>query len=68
MDKTEKRTIPPRGSSFENETIFIERFVVMRGLDYYLRQFHSGSAEFSRYDEKSKKWIYLYFPAPQKTA
>ncbi len=63
MEKSLQRTIPPRGKRFINETVFTERFVIMRGLDYYMRQFYSGSTEFVRFDETAKKWVYLCFPA-----
>ena len=63
MEKSTKRIIPPRGKRLDGETIFAERFVVMRGLDYYMRQFYNGSTEFVRFDETARKWVYLYFVA-----
>jgi len=55
--------IPPRSARFTDESIFAERFVIMRGQDYYMRVFHSGSSEFVRFDETAKKWVFLCFPA-----
>jgi hypothetical protein len=58
-----KFAIPPRGQRFKDAQIFTERFVIMRGDDYYMRLFSDGSSEFVRYDEQAKKWIFLCFPA-----
>ena len=55
--------IPPGSARFEGESVFTERFVIMRGQDYYMRVFHSGASEFVRYDEAAKKWVFLCFPA-----
>ena len=68
MDNTEKKTIPPRGKRFDSYEIFTERFVIMRGSIYYMRVFKDDSVEFSSYDEKAKKWIFLNFPSELKVA
>ena len=40
------KTIPPRNPVFTDARIFTERFVIMRGTDYYLRLFYDGSTDF----------------------
>ena len=62
-ETTNKFTIPPMGQRFKDAQIFTERFVIMRGYDYYMRLFSDGSSEFVRYDTQAKKWIFLCFPA-----
>jgi len=57
--------IPPRGERFKDLTVFAERYVIMRGLDYYMRLFHDGSSEFVRFDTQSGRWFFLNFP-PEK--
>jgi hypothetical protein len=56
-------TQPPRSERFTGEQIFTERYVKMRGNDYYMRVFYDGSSEFIRFDEAAKKWVFLLFPA-----
>jgi hypothetical protein len=58
---------PPRSAQFEDKTIFVEHYIIMRGLTYYMRLFSDGSSEFVRYDETAKKWVFLCFP-PEKNA
>ena len=54
-------TVPPRSKRFANAKIFAERFVVMRGQDYYMRVYTDDSSEFVRFDEKAGKWVHLIF-------
>jgi hypothetical protein len=58
-----KFAIPPRSTRFKDAQVFTERFVRMRGNDYYMRVFDNGGSEFVRYDERAKKWVFLCFPA-----
>ena len=60
---TNKFIIPPRGQRFKDAQIFTERFVIMRGDDYYMRLFSDGSSEFVRFDARAKRWVFLCFPA-----
>ncbi|MDR3318278.1 MAG: hypothetical protein LBS99_02460 [Clostridiales bacterium] len=53
----------PRSSRFKDAQVFTERYVKMRGNDYYMRVFYDGSSEFIRFDETAKKWVFVLFPA-----
>lgn len=59
---SQKNTVPPRSQRFAEAKVFTERFVIMRGVDYYMRLFYDGSSEFVRYDKQAKKWVFLCFP------
>ncbi|MDR3318528.1 MAG: hypothetical protein LBS99_03750, partial [Clostridiales bacterium] len=55
--------LPPRSNRFKDLAIFTERAVKMHGDGYYMRIFADSSAEFVRYDEIMKKWVFLCFPS-----
>jgi hypothetical protein len=61
-DFNDRAVLPPRSSRFKELTVFTERAVKMQGDGYYMRVFENGSAEFVRYDETTKKWVFLCFP------
>ena len=58
--------IPPRSPKYKDLKIFAEKFVLMRGQKYYMRQFYDGSSEFVAFDYSFKKWIFLCFPAENR--
>ena len=66
MVKNDKRIpcsfVPPTSVTDKNKSIFSERYVRMRGLDYYLRVFLDGSAEYTRFDKESGMWVHLILP------
>jgi hypothetical protein len=54
---------PPTSVENKELKIFSERYVRMRGRDYYLRVFSDGTGEFVRFDTEAGKWVFLIFPA-----
>ena len=60
--------LPPVSSRNKDKQIFCQRYVKMRGENYYLRVFSDGWSEFARYDETAKKWVHLHFPPESRSA
>lgn len=56
-------TIPPTSITDKNLTIFSQRYIRLNNIDYYLRVFSNGIAEYTRFDTTAKKWVFLIFPA-----
>ena len=57
----------PRSKTYINERLVAEGNVRVGQLKYYMRVFECGCAELVRYNTTEKKWVFLCFPAENKT-